>query len=207
MTGVNALCSGVIGFVGFILGAIMLHVVAPNFNQDSVPEVKKEVTPAVQEDTDDEKPEIDYVALVSAMIVAESDWNEELRGKRGEIGLMQCRPEMWREACKKLSVKWPHKDARDHKKNITVGFTYYLIQEDFWRSKGYAGENLIKKAVESYNAGRSKIKRGYIPRITRRHWAKVKKYYYSHIDNYEQRTYSFDVEECVENVLQTLDKD
>ncbi len=162
--------------------------------------VEKEVEEVIE-------PEVYYPELVCAMIYAESGWKENLGGNHGEYGLMQCRSCLWKDACKYVKIKKPYIDKKLVYWNVYMGFVYYLWLEDQWRNKGYSGEELIKKSVMSYNTGFSHVKRGYIPRITSRHWAKVKKMYNKYKkEGLPIQAETYKIPQIVEDVLDRLEE-
>lgn len=94
--------------------------------------------------------------LVRAVIAAESSGRANVRGKKGELGLMQIRPLMG-----KLRGA-TREDLMDPKKNRAVGTE--LLTEAL---KRYHGD--VRKALEDYNAGYKKVKAGKVPAATDRY--------------------------------------
>jgi soluble lytic murein transglycosylase len=95
-------------------------------------------------------------ALIKAVIWQESRFKPYVRGRAGEIGLMQIREDAafeWAEAEKFRSFE--HEEITDPQKNILCG-TYYLSK----LMKRYTNtDNAIPYALADYNAGRTHVLR------------------------------------------------
>ena len=95
-------------------------------------------------------------ALIKAVIWQESKFNPSVRGRAGEIGLMQIREAAafeWADAEK--FEKFEHEEITDPQKNILCG-SYYLSK----LMKRYTHtDNPIPYALADYNAGRTHVLR------------------------------------------------
>jgi len=95
-------------------------------------------------------------ALIKAVIWQESKFKAHVRGRAGEIGLMQVREDAafeWADAEKLTSFR--HEEITDPEKNILCG-SYYLSK----LMKRYtATDNPIPYALADYNAGRTHVLR------------------------------------------------
>lgn len=93
-------------------------------------------------------------ALIKAVVWRESRFNPKVKGRAGEIGLMQIRKtasEEW-AAAEKLSL-FSHQQLFDPEKNTLAG-TWYLRK---LLSRYRRTDNPIPYALADYNAGRSHV--------------------------------------------------
>jgi len=95
-------------------------------------------------------------SLIKAVVWRESRFNPRVRGKSGEIGLMQIREPAAREwAQAERIVSFSHRDLFDPAKNILAG-TWYLRK--MLRRYGQT-DFPARYALADYNAGRSNVLR------------------------------------------------
>lgn len=97
-------------------------------------------------------------ALIKAVIWQESNFRPEVRGKAGEIGLMQVREDAafeWAEDEKMPLERFSHEEITDPSMNIQAG-TYYLSKLMRRYTKT---DNPIPYALADYNAGRTHVLR------------------------------------------------
>lgn len=95
-------------------------------------------------------------ALVKAVIWQESKFQPDVRGKAGEIGLMQIREDAaWEWAGEEEIYPFDHEIIADPGKNILAG-TFYLskVMKRYLKT-----DNPIPYALADYNAGRTHVLR------------------------------------------------
>ncbi|PIS10262.1 MAG: lytic transglycosylase domain-containing protein [Bdellovibrio sp. CG10_big_fil_rev_8_21_14_0_10_47_8] len=114
--------------------------------------------------TESEKYEIDPVFVV-AIIKTESSFNPVIRGRFGEIGLMQLKPDTAQWIAKKYKIKWSgSKDLENPSKNVRLGLAYM----DWLRDKFNGHAN---KYLSAYNAGAARVCRMYASEIKPREYS------------------------------------
>lgn len=120
-----------------------------------------------------EKYEVDPV-FVMAVIKTESSFNPKAKGKAGEIGLMQLKPDTAEWIAKKIGLKWRGpKSLENPVTNVTLGLAYFDLLRD--RFPGHAN-----KYISSYNIGPNKVSRMYASDKTPKEYSlKVMKHYNS----------------------------
>ena len=109
--------------------------------------------------------------LLTAVIIAESSFNNYARSSKGALGLMQIRPATGKYLANEVNVQWNGSSSLyDPETNIVLG-AYYL-------NKLFIDFGDLGLALEAYNHGPSRLKRylkkGYRPK---RYSQKVFKYY------------------------------
>lgn len=96
--------------------------------------------------------------LIKAIIWQESKFRPNMRGKAGEIGLMQIRPETavveWQRG-NKISRRPTQKQLFNPETNIDIGTWYLAWTGSHW--KGYKSQLMLQ--IAEYNAGYSNAKK------------------------------------------------
>lgn len=105
--------------------------------------------------------------LVLAVIKSESDFNPNLIGGKGEIGLMQIIPS---------NTKYTPEQLKDPRLNIFVGTS--ILRDDIRQFKS------VSIALEAYNAGNSKVLNDNIPKSTRLYVKNTLKHYSNFLRRY-----------------------
>jgi len=118
-----------------------------------------------------EKYEIDPVFVV-AVIRTESSFNPMARGRHGEIGLMQIKPDTAKWIAEKAKIPWRGaKSLENPSINVRIGIAYLNYLRD--RFDGHAN-----KYLSAYNMGYAKVCRMYANEITPQQYSsKVMKHY------------------------------
>lgn len=101
-----------------------------------------------------EKYEIDPV-FIMAVIRTESSFNPVVRGRHGEIGLMQLKPDTAQWIAEKYKIAWKGpKTLEDPQMNVRIGMAYFDYLRD--RFDGHAN-----KYLSAYNMGYANVCRLY----------------------------------------------
>ena len=95
-------------------------------------------------------------SLVKAVVWKESRFNPEVRGRVGELGLMQLREDAAREWADQEQIEtFDHSHCLDPMTNLLAG-TYYLTK---LMRRYTQTDNPVPYALADYNAGRSNVLR------------------------------------------------
>ncbi len=121
--------------------------------------------------SESEKHEIDPV-VVLAIIKTESTFNPKARGRHGEIGLMQLKPDTAEWIARKYQIPWKGaKSLENPSVNVRIGVAYL----DYLRSRFDGHAN---KYLSAYNMGAANVTRLYMADQTPRQYSsKVLKNY------------------------------
>ena len=132
----------------------------PHWTSDKSKERAENYAAVIVEESEAVQPKMDPF-LVVAIAFKESSFRAQVKGKRGEIGLMQILP---RGALTRTISKEPR--LMDVRSNIRVGIGHL----NYWKKK--CGEENTDVWISAYNAGRC-TKTDYAKRV-RRVYCKVK---------------------------------
>lgn len=126
----------------------------PHWTSDKSKDRAETYASIIVEESEAVQPKMDPFIVV-AVAFKESSFREKIKGKRGEVGLMQVLP---RGALTRTITKQPQ--LMDVRSNIRVGIGHL----NYWQKK--CGENNVDVWISAYNLGRC-TKTDYAKRIWR----------------------------------------
>ena len=130
--------------------------ILPQWKSDAAAERAEQYATVIVEETQAVQPEIDPF-LVTAIIFRESSFRPKVKGRRGEVGLMQIMPRgaLTREVARPADKR----DLTDARANVRVGVGHLV----FWRDRCGAPAD-VELWVSAYNLGKCK-RTGYGRRV------------------------------------------